>query len=215
MLRRVLPAFTCAFLLATSPARAEIVGTFYPGVTSPRGDFAADSLGNAQTGFQFAAALDKTLSKNFSAGIEISWGVNNNGLEGKKIDQGGGFYTRADKYQYDIHVYSLRARYTLSTDSHFHPYALVGAGAYDIDLDTEVAFGGPVPTQEVKQSGKTNFGTRFGGRAGIGFEYEGSPHVLLGLGAEYNYVSMDEAKFGSSSAEYWAFRASIGHNFSK
>jgi opacity protein-like surface antigen len=215
MLRRVPLAFTFAFLLVTSPARAGIVGTFYPGVTSPIGDFAADSLGNAETGFQFAAALDATFSRSFSAGVEVSWGVNNNGLEGKQINQGGGFYSRADKYQYDIHVYGVRARYTHPTDSHFHPYALVGVGAYDVDLDYEVSFGGPGLTQEVKQSGKTNFGTRFGGRAGIGFEFEGSPHVLLGLGAEYNYISMDEDKFGSSSAAYWAFRASIGHNFSK
>lgn len=215
MIRRALPAFTFAFLLATAPARADVVGTFYPGVTIPIGDFAADSLGNAQTGFQFAAALDNTFGKSFSAGVEVSWSVNNNGLEGKKIDQGAGFYTRADKDQYEIRQYGVRARYTLPTDSHFHPYALVGLGAYDVELHYELALGGPVPTQEVKQSGKTDFGTRFGQRVGIGFEYEGSPHVLLGLGAEYNHISMDEGKYGSSSAAYWAVRASIGHNFSK
>ena len=214
-MRRVPLAFTLALLLAASPSRADIVGTFYPGVTSPIGDFAADSLGNAQTGFQFAAALDATFGRGLSAGVEVSWGVNNNGLEGKTINQAGGFYTRADKYQYDIHVYSARARYTFRMNSKFRPYALAAVGAYDIDLEYEMALGGPVPTQEVKQTGKTDFGTRVGSRLGIGFEYEGSPGVLVGLGAEYNYVSMDEGEFGSSSAAYWAVRASIGHNFSK
>jgi opacity protein-like surface antigen len=215
MLRRVPLALTFAYLLVTSPARADIVGTFYPGVTIPIGDFAADSLGNAQTGFQFAAALDATFGQSFSAGIEVSWSVNNNGLEGETIHQGGGFYTRADKNQYEIRQFGVRARYTLPTGSHFHPYALVGVGTYNVDLKYELALGGPVPTQEVKQKGTTDLGSNFGARAGIGCELEASPNVLLGLGAEYNRISMDEGDFGSSSAEYWAVRASIGHNFSK
>jgi len=216
MRRALSVAVLFASFLAAPPAHAtDIVGTFYPGVTIPLGDFAADSLGGAKTGFQFGIALDAMLTKNLSAGVEFDWGVNNNVLEGKKIDQGGGFYTRYNQNQYEIRQYGVRGRYFLTTGSHFHPFALVGVGGYDVNGKYEVAFGGPVPTAEVKQKGETDFGTRFGWRGGLGFEYEASPQVLLGLGAEYNNVSMDKAKYGSSSAAFWGIRASIGHNFSK
>jgi opacity protein-like surface antigen len=215
MTRRVLPAvLVFATLFAASTAHAaKMAATFYPGAAIPIGDFADDSLGNAQTGFQFGASLDAKLNEHLSAGIEFSWAINNNGLEGKKVDLGGGFYTRADQYEYQIRQYGLRGRYFLTSGSRFHPFALVGVGAYDVELHYDVALGGPVPTQEVMQSGKTDYGTRFGGRGGLGFEYEVSPSVLLGLGANYNYVSMDEAEFGSSSIAFWEVRASIGHDF--
>jgi hypothetical protein len=214
MMRRVLPAvIVFAVLLATSTARAaKFAATFYPGAAIPVGDFAADSLGNAQTGFQIGAALDAKFNEHLSAGIEFSWAISNNGLEGKKEDLGGGFYARADQYDYTVRQYGVRGRYSLNMGT-FHPYALVGIGAYDVELNYDIAFGGPVPTQEVKQSGSTDYGTNFGGRGGLGFECDVSPKVLLGLGANYNYVSMDEVKFGSSSLEFWEVRASIGHNF--
>jgi hypothetical protein len=213
MMRRVLPAvLVFAALLAGSTVRAATwAATFYPGATIPVGDFAADSLGNADTGFQIGAALDAKFNEHLSAGIEFSWAINNNGLEGKKQDLGGCFYYRADQYEYTIRQYGLRGRYSLNMGT-FHPYALVGIGAYDVELKYDLAFGGPV-TQEVVQSGKTDYGTQFGGRGGLGFECDVSPKVLLGLGANYNIVSMDEAKFGSSSLEFWEVRASIGHNF--
>lgn len=216
-MRRILSAaIVFASLVAASTARAtEITGTFYPGVTIPLGDFAADSLGGAQTGFQFGVALDAMFTKSLSAGVEFDWGVNNNILEGEKINQGGGFYTRYETNQYEIRQYGVRGRYFLPTNSHFHPFGLVGIGAYDINGKYEVAFGGPVPTAEVKQKGKTDFGTRFGWRLGLGFEHEASPQIRLGLSAEYNNVSMDQAKYSSSSAAFWGIRASIGHNFSK
>ena len=185
MMRRVLPALLVfASLFAAASARANIAATFYPGAAIPVGDFAANSTGGAQNGFQFGVALDARFGSSLSAGIEFAWSVNNNILEGKRINQGGGFYYRPDEYQYEIRQYGLRGRYFLPTSSHFHPFALVGVGAYDVELHYEVAFGGPVPTQEIKQKGKQDFGTRFGGRAGLGFEYEASPKVLLGLGAD-------------------------------
>ncbi|MGH7681925.1 MAG: outer membrane beta-barrel protein, partial [Candidatus Eiseniibacteriota bacterium] len=202
-MRRILPAlFVVALLLAVSPARAELVATFYPGVTMPTSDFAADSLGNAKTGFQFAAALDTKWRSGLSLGVEIFWGVNNTNLEGETINQGGGFYTRADQNQYEMRQYGARLRYFIPTRSNFHPYALVALGAYDINLKSEVAFGGPVPTAEVKQKGETDLGTNFGGRLGLGFEYEASPKVILGLSAEHNHITMDKNDFGSSTATF-------------
>jgi len=215
MTRRALPAvLVLAFLFAAPAAQAaRWAGTFYPGVTLPMGDFKDDSLGNANTGFQLGAALDALLGKNIAAGAEFSWGVNNNGLHGKTVDLGGGDYVRYDKDQYKILNYGLRGRYFLTTGSHFHPFALLGAGGYNVQLHQEVALGGPPLTAEVKQSGKTEFGTRFGGKVGVGFDYEGSPQVTLGLGANYNSVAMDKDKFGSSTLTFWEIRGSIGHNF--
>ena len=215
MLRRALPGvLVVAFLFAALPAHAaKWAGTFYPGATIPMGDFKDDSLGNADTGFQLGAALDAILSKKFAAGAEFSWGVNNNGLHGKTVDLGGGDYVRYDKDQYKILNYGLRGRYFLMTGSHFHPFALLGAGGYNVQLHQELALGGPPLLTEVKQSDKISYGTRFGGKVGVGFDYEGSEKVTLGLGANYNSVAMDKDKFGSSTLTFWEVRASIGHNF--
>ena len=213
MIRRI--ALVAVFALALAPAAARaarISASFYPGVTIPVGDFADDSLGNAETGFQLGVALDALLTERLSAGVEVSWTANNTGLEGETIDQGGGFYIRADQDQYETKQFGARARYFLMTGN-FRPFALGGLGLYDMSHHFEYALGGPVPTQEVKQSGSNGFGSNFGWKAGLGFEGAVSPSVLLGLDAEYNSISVDEGDLGTSTASFWAIRASIGHSF--
>ena len=213
MTRRIMLAAAFALALTPTAARAaEISATLFPGVAIPVGDFADDSLGNAQTGFQLGVALDALLTERLSAGIEASWTANNTGLEGETIDQGGGFYTRADQDQYETKQFGARARYFLKTGT-FRPFALAGLGLYDMSHHFEYALGGPVPTQEVKQSGSNGFGSNFGWKAGLGFESAVSPSVLLGLAAEYNSVSVDENDLGTSTISFWAIRASIGHDF--
>ena len=213
MTRRIVLAATLALALTPTAARAaKISATFYPGATIPVGDFADDSLGNAETGFQLGVALDALLTERLSAGVEFSWMANNTGLEGETIDQGGGFYTRADQDQYETKQFGARARYFLMT-GHFRPFALGGIGLYNMSHHYEYALGGPVPTQEVKQSGSNGFGSNFGWKAGLGFEGAVSPSVLLGLTAEYNSVSLDEGDLGTSTASFWGIRASIGHEF--
>jgi len=87
-------------------------------------------------------------------------------------------------------------------------------GSYKPSLrNFEYALGGPVPTQEVKQSGSNDLGSNFGWKAGLGFEGVVSPSVLLGLDAEYNSVPVDEGVPGTSTASFWTIRASIGHEF--
>lgn len=213
MTRRIVLAAAFALALAPTTARAaKISASFYPGVTIPMGDFADDSLGNAQTGFQLGVALDALLTERISAGIEASWMVNNTGLEGETIDQGGGFYTRADQDQFETKQFGARARYFLKTGN-FRPFTLAGMGLYDLSHHYEYVLGGPVPTQEVKQSGSNGFGSNFGWKAGLGFEGAVSPSVLLGLTGEYNSVSVDENDLGTSTFSFWAIRASIGHEF--
>ena len=213
MIHRIVLA--AAFCLAWVPApagAAHISATFYPGVAIPVGDFADDSLGNAQTGFQLGVALDAKLTERLSAGLEVSWTANNTGLEGETIDQGGGFYVRADQDQYETKHFGARARYFLMTGN-FRPFALGGIGLYDMSHHFEYALGGPVPTQEVKQSGSNDLGSNFGWKAGLGFEGVVSPSMLLGLDAEYNSFSVDEGVPGTSTASFWTIRASIGHEF--
>lgn len=213
MIRRI--ALAAAFVLALAPATAtaaKISATLYPGLTIPVGDFADDSLGNAENGFQLGVALDALLTERISAGIEASWTANNTGLEGETQDQGGGFYLRADQDQYETKQFGARARYFLMTDK-FRPFVLGGIGLYDMSHKFEYALGGPVPTQEVVQKGTQDLGSNFGWKAGLGFEGAVSPSVLLGLSAEYNSISLDEDDLGTGTVSYWTVRASIGHDF--
>jgi opacity protein-like surface antigen len=71
--------------------------------------------------FRVGAALDAKFSEHLSAGIEFSWAINNNGLEGRSSRAASSY--RADQYEYTVRQYGLRGRYSLNMGT-FHPYAL-------------------------------------------------------------------------------------------
>ena len=183
-------AFLVAGLVLTttslSYAGGWVLGV-HGGATIPTGDFADENLANAKTGWQFGAAVDYRLNEMWGLGIDGSMLQNKNDTE--DADAEVTFKT----LQFGAH-----AMWMFPMTGTFKPYALVGAGMYNLKVDTDLA--------------DNDSKSKFGYKVGLGGDYMFSPTMGLGLQANYNIIPVDAEDFGTDedlSLQYVGIQAGL------
>jgi opacity protein-like surface antigen len=181
------------------------------GFNVPTGDFKDANLLDARTGYQFGGGIDYMLSERIAIGVDGSFNKNKHGAEGDTLDLGLGDTYRLDKDRFTTLQAGVHAKWMFPMqNSPIGPYALIGLGAYRTkEAWTETyTLSGTATTS----SGEYSYGKRFGGKLGLGAVYKLTEQIGLGLEGDYNFISEDKARTGSSSLQYAGIHADVSFN---
>lgn len=177
-----------------------VVGA-HGGAAIPMGDFADENKGNAQTGWQAGGSVDFRTGNKWGFGLDGSMNKNSNGIEGETV-----LGTTFDEATFNTWQFGAHANMMFPMEGAFHPYALLGLGAYNTKAKVKSTTGG------VSSESEGEGDTRPGGKIGLGGEWMFSPTMGLGLEAAYNMVTLDKDTAGYSSLQYVGLQA--GFRFS-
>ena len=181
------------------------------GISLPTGDFGDANLFDAQTGYQIGGGADYMITEKFAVGVDGSFNKNKHGAEGESIDLGGGDTYTLDKDRFTTIQFGAHAKWMFPMQNGpIGPYALVGLGAYNFKEAWTETFtvGGTATTS----SGDYKYGTRFGGKLGLGAVYKATETIGIGIEGDYNFVSQDKADAGTSSLQYAGIHGGVTFN---
>ena len=215
-LRTIAPTLIAALALlgwaATAPA-GEYDLSFSGGFSVPTGDFKDI---DAETGPQIGVDLHYHFSPAVALGVDLSWMRNKHAGEGETEDLGGGVLVTAEKDRYNTIHYGVHGKYFFSTAGSLDPWVVLGLGFYNLKNDYEYTVDDGVnpPVTFTDESDEADGlfeqpGSRFGYRLGAGVTYMTSPKMGIGLGFDYNSISIDEDEFGISSAPFYSILGRI------
>lgn len=205
-----------ALALAAPVAHGASAKTFvvnvHGGASLPLGDFKDENQLNAKTGYLFGGGFDYMLTEMFAIGLDGSYGKNKGGDEGTVFDLGGGDELFVDEDKMTIRQLGAHAKWLFPTQSPLSPYALISLGAYNVKdkLTWTETIGGTSTTYEAQYG----YGTRIGGKIGLGATYKATETVGIGIEGDFNFISEDDAQnvTGSSSLRYASVRAGVSFN---
>jgi opacity protein-like surface antigen len=185
------------------------------GMNVPMGDF-KDSL-DAKSGPQVGIDISYHVNDKISVGVDGGWSVNKHEGEGDVEDLGGGSTLTANKDKFQSLRFGAHGKYMFPmADSPVHPYLVVGAGMYNLKEDYEYTFYDPSgPTTLVFTDESDNVeqpGSRIGGKVGLGASFKATEQVSIDVQANYNFITMDEAKVGLSNVQYIGVQAGVSFN---
>jgi len=181
------------------------------GINLPTGDFKNENLLDARTGYQFGGGIDYMLTEKIAIGVDGSFNKNKHGAEGDTLDLGLGDTYRLDKDRFTTLQAGVHAKWMFPMQNRpIGPYALIGLGAYRTkEAWTETyTLSGTATTS----SGEYSYGKRIGGKLGLGADYQVTEQVGIGLEGDYNFISQDKARTGSSSLQYLGVHAGVSFN---
>ena len=212
--RSASPVLAAALIvLAAAPVHAlarTVTINLNGGVSLPTGDFKSTDFLYAKSGFQFGGGVDYMITEKLAVGVDGSFNKNKHGDEGVTIVSGGDTYT-LDKDRFTTIQFGAHAKWMFPMQGGpISPYALLGLGAYNLKEAWTETFtvGGTATTS----SGDYKFGTKFGGKLGLGAMFKATEQVGIGLEGEYNFVSQDKADAGMSSLQFVGVHAGVSFN---
>lgn len=207
---------TALALLGSAPTASagEYDLSIFGGLSMPSGDF--EDIG-AESGPHFGVDLHYHLSPAFALGADLSWMRNKHEDEGTTEDLGAGITRTWEKDRFNTIHYGLHGKYFFSTEGSIDPWLVLGLGFYSVNNDYEYTLddGLTAPTTFTDEDDERDGffeqpGTRFGYKIGGGITHMTSPKVGIGIGLEYNSISMDEdEQFGISSAPFLSLQGRI------
>lgn len=181
------------------------------GFNVPTGDFKDANLLDARTGYQFGGGIDYMLTERIAIGVDGSFNKNKRGSEGDTATSVSGDLFKSEKDRFTSLQAGVHAKWMFPVQkSPIGPYALIGLGAYRTKNEwTDSVTSGGLRTTT---SGEYSYGKRFGGKLGLGAVYKLTEQVGLGLEGDYNFISEDKARTGSSSLQYAGIHADVSFN---
>jgi len=193
----------CALLMAALPTLSAADGfavTGSGGAFIPLGDFADENVETAsKVGYQFGGSVEYQW-KAFAAGVDGSWNKGTGVFQGDQIST-----EHVDKAEMTLTQLGVHGKYLIPVTSAVHPYVLLGLGMYQAkynDEDTDSSTG--------PSSFDTDNGSNFGGKLGVGANWDLSPMWGIGAEANYNVSSSDKNKgFFLSSLQYVGLTAGL------
>lgn len=197
-----------ALALVVAPSLARAAGSWSVmlggGMTVPTGDFGD----GAKSGFNFGGGVDYSVNDMLAVGIDGAWNNNEHKDVGTSF---GGFTLNEDKFT--ILQVGAHLRAMAPTTGPVKPYGIIGVGMYN--LKEKYTYTDDTTGQKYTEADDIaagffeQIGTRPGGKIGAGAMYQASERVGVGLEICYNFVSLDKAKSGSSSAQYVGAHAGL------
>lgn len=193
----------CAVLMAALPTMSAADGfavTALGGGFIPLGNFGDENIETAsKTGYQFGGSVEYQW-KQFAAGVDGSYNKGTGVFEGDQIST-----EHVDKAEMKLTQFGVHGKYLIPVTSAVHPYVLLGLGMYQAkyheDLTDDIT--GP-------DSFEIDNGSHFGGKLGVGANWELSPMWGIGAEANYNASTSDKDKgFGFSSLNYVGLTAGL------
>jgi opacity protein-like surface antigen len=208
-------------MLGTATARAHDCDlSFSGGLSMPMGDFKDEDKLDGRSGPLFGADFHYHVSPKIAIGVDLSYMTNKHGAEGTVEDVPGGTLT-ADKDKFNTIHYGVQGKYFFSTAGKIDPFFTLGLGFWNLKEDYEYTFDdGVTQTVFTDESDEAlgDFeqpGSRFGYTVGVGLTYMTSAKMGLGLGLDYNSISMDKDKFGVSTVPYLGITGRLTFHFAK
>jgi outer membrane protein W len=190
------------------------------GVTIPTGDFGSSDATNglgAKAGPQAGLEVSYMVNDRFAIGVDGSWLSNKLGVEGTVEDLGGGLTLTVNKDKFRLLRFGAHGKYMFPMEgSPVSPYAVVGAGIYNLKEDYEwTVFDSNTSTSVVftdESASSNQIGSRPGGKLGFGTTFKATDKVGIDVQVSYNVISLDKAKSGISSAQYIGIQAGVNFN---
>jgi opacity protein-like surface antigen len=193
----------CALLMAALPKLSAADGfavSGFGGGFIPLGKFGDETLqGASKAGYQLGGSVEYQW-KECAVGVDGSWNKGTGVLEGDVL-----FTTTIEKAEVTLTQFGVHGKYLIPVTSPVRPYVLLGLGMYQAkyheeDNDTDT---GP-------SSFDVDNGSHFGGKLGLGANWEFSPMWGIGAEANYNVSSSDKNDgFGFSSLPYVGLTAGL------
>ena len=191
------------------------------GMTIPTGDFGSDDPAtglDAKSGPQAGLDISYMVNDKIAIGVDGSWVQNKHADEGSvETNPITGETLTADKDKFKFLRFGAHGKFMFSmAGSPVQPYAVVGAGVYNVKEDFKYTYFDPsTSTTIVFTDENTSFeqpGTRPGGKVGLGASFKAAEKVNIDVQANYNFISMDKDKFGVSSLQYIGVQAGVSFN---
>jgi len=193
----------CALLLAALPRLSAADGfavSGFGGAFIPLGNLGDENLETAsKTGYQFGGSVEYQW-KQFAAGVDGSWNKGTGVFEGDQIST-----EHVDKAELKLTQFGVHGKYLIPVTAPVHPYVLLGLGMYQAKYHEELTDSSSGPA-----SFDIDNGSHFGGKLGVGADWELSPMWGIGAEANYNASSSDKNKgFFFSSLNYIGLTAGL------
>ncbi|HKQ59199.1 MAG TPA: outer membrane beta-barrel protein [Candidatus Eisenbacteria bacterium] len=176
------------------------------GITKPTGEFGRDFGVGPLAGVDISVDL----TDRFAVGVDGSWTRSKHADVGTTQDFGGGNTYTLNKDNLILMSGGVHGKYMFPVPGNVKPYALLGVGVYNVKEDFEETFvTGGVSTVVTDESIDLKAENRFGGKIGAGVMFHAAPMVAVGLQAEYNLVTLDQATAGESSFKFMGVRGVV------
>lgn len=188
------------------------------GIGVPTGDFKDKDKLDGRTGPQAGMEICYHASETVAVGVDASWNRNKHGAEGEVEDLGGGTTLTANKDRFQTLQFGVHGKYLIPASGPIKPYGLLGVGIYSLKEDYEYTYDdGVTQTVFTDESDETDGsfeqpGSRVGFKIGLGATYMTSPTLGLGIGVDYNSISMDKDKFEVSTVPYISVRGKVTYH---
>lgn len=159
------------------------------GLGIPAGDFSDDNGLGAGLGFNVGADVDYMINDMFAVGVDGSFASNNLKSDLRDAVRDAGDPTFDIKYTQFGGGAHVKYWFPIQ-NSPVSAYLVGGAGVSNFKGELEsTVFGNSDQSK-----------TQFAARGGVGVGYKASDRVTVGVEGNFNYVTLDEADWGVSSA---------------
>jgi opacity protein-like surface antigen len=210
-------ALTLVLAASASAATAKrIEVTVGGGLTIPTGDFGD----GAKSGWNLSGSVDYPVSEMIAVGVHTTWHNNEHQDVGTTTTIAPGVTETLDEDKFSIVDIGAHAKLRFAAqDASITPYALIGVGMYQVHEAYTYTIDDGVTRQTFteKDDEQAGFfeqiGSRFGARVGLGATFKASEQIGIDVAGEYNFVSLDKNKSGSSNFQFGAIRAGIVWGF--
>ena len=186
------------------------------GLAVPGGKFADRDRFNAASGYQFGGSLEHMITPKIGLGVDGSYVKNPR----NKADADPTVASIEDEYT--TVQFGVYARLFLFMAGSPHGlWALIGVGGYSLTEKWTVTYDNGAPPSNDEGNDKT--GVRPGGKIGLGANFKLSKQMSVGVGADYNLISLNADKTDEnfefadfqkdvSSFQYFGIRAGVTYH---
>ena len=174
------------------------------GSAIPSGDFGDPELFAAKPGLHLGASIDHMFSARLAIGLDGSYNTH-------ELDLGGADpVVASSEDQYTTIQFGIHANYLLPLGR--DPWSLwlqLGAGGYNLSEEWSVTYNNGAPP--TSGTWDVTNGWRPGAKAGARVGYRASKLLTFGVGADYNYIFLDQDYVGLdlSSAQFINVHAGV------